>query len=281
MDNLPSTWLRSPEWLADHLSAPDLVVVDGSWYLPTQHRDAQAEYLAGHIPGAVHFDIDTVKDTTSDLPHMLPRPEGFASAMRKMGIGDGASILVYDGLGLFAAPRVWWMFRVFGLERVFILDGGLPRWKAEGRPLEEGRVERRPAHFTTRFNSGAVRDLADVAKALQAGVQVVDARSSERFTGTAPEPRAGLPSGHMPGALNVPSSMLTIEGRLKPKSDLMAIFAAAGVDPARPIITTCGSGVSAVVLGLALDAVGAREWSVYDGSWSEWGADPHTAKTGA
>lgn len=281
MDNLPSTWLRSPEWLADHLSVPDLVVVDGSWYLPTQHRDAQAEYLAGHIPGAVHFDIDTVKDTTSDLPHMLPRPEGFASAMRKMGIGDGASILVYDGLGLFAAPRVWWMFRVFGLERVFILDGGLPRWKAEGRPLEEGRVERRPAHFTARFNSGAVRDLADVAKALQAGVQVVDARSSERFTGTAPEPRAGLPSGHMPGALNVPSSMLTIEGRLKPKSDLMAIFAAAGVDPARPIITTCGSGVSAVVLGLALDAVGAREWSVYDGSWSEWGADPHTAKTGA
>ena len=280
MDNLPSTWLRSTEWLSDHLSAPDLVVVDGSWYLPTHHRDAQAEYLAGHIPGAVHFDIDTVKDTTSDLPHMLPRPEGFASAMRKMGIGDGASILVYDGLGLFSAPRVWWMFRVFGLERVFILDGGLPRWKAEGRRLEEGRVERRPAHFTARFNSGAVRDLADVAKALQAGVQVVDARSSERFTGTAPEPRAGLPRGHMPGALNVPSSMLTIEGRLKPKSDLMAIFAAAGVDPTKPIITTCGSGVSAVVLGLALDAVGAREWSVYDGSWSEWGAAPHTAKAG-
>ena len=275
MSDLPSTWLRSTQWLADHLSAPDLVIVDGSWYLPPEGRDAKAEYLACHIPGAVHFDIDTIKDTNSTLPHMLPRPEVFASAMRKMGIGDGASILVYDGSGLFAAPRVWWTLRVFGVERVFILDGGLPKWKAEGRPLEEGAVMRRPVHFTARLNSTAVRDLADVAKALASGsAQVVDARPAARFAGAAPEPRPGLPSGHMPGARNVPFAELLRDGHLKPAAELKQVFAAAGVDMSKPIITSCGSGVSASILGVALEAAGARDWSLYDGSWAEWGADP-------
>lgn len=281
MSELPAAALRSTQWLADHLEAPDLVVVDGSWYLPAHNRDAHAEYLAGHIPGAVHIDIDKVKDSASPLPHMLPRPEAFASAMRKLGIGDGASILVYDGLGLFSAPRVWWMFRVFGVERVFILDGGLPKWKAEGRPLEAGPVKRREAHFTARFNAGAVADMADVAKALKQGIQVIDARPADRFAGQVPEPRPGLPSGHMPGAINVPSGMLSKEGHLKSKEELRAIFKEAGIDPAKPIICTCGSGVSAVVLGLALDAAGARDWTIYDGSWAEWGADPKTAKAGA
>lgn len=278
MTALPSPHLRSSEWLAEHLSAPDLVVVDASWYLPSDNRDAHGEYLAGHIPGAVHFDIDTVKDKDSPLPHMLPRPEVFASAMRKMGIGDGASILVYDGLGFFSAPRVWWTFRVFGVERVFLLDGGLPKWKAEGRPLEEGDVKRRESHFTTRFNAGAVRDLADVAKALQAGVQVLDARSAARFSGAVPEPRAGLEAGHMPGARNVPWTELVRDGRLKSQAELAAIFKAAGVDPAKPLITTCGSGVSAAIIGMAAEAVGARDWTLYDGSWAEWGGDPTTAK---
>ena len=279
MSDLPSTWLRSTQWLADHLSAPDLVIVDGSWYLPPEGRDAKAEYLACHIPGAVHFDIDTIKDTNSTLPHMLPRPEVFASAMRKMGIGDGASILVYDGSGLFAAPRVWWTLRVFGVERVFILDGGLPKWKAEGRPLEEGAVMRRPVHFTARLNSTAVRDLADVAKALASGsAQVVDARPAARFAGAAPEPRPGLPSGHMPGARNVPFAELLRDGHLKPAAELKQVFAAAGVDMSKPIITSCGSGVSASILGVALEAAGARDWSLYDGSWAEWGADPKTEK---
>lgn len=278
MSDLPSPWLRSTEWLAAHLNAPDLVIVDGSWYLPTDNRDAHAEYLASHIPGALHFDIDTVKDKESSLPHMLPRPEAFASAMRKMGIGDGASILVYDGPGFFSAPRVWWTFRVFGLERVFILDGGFAKWQAEGRPVEEGPVKRRETHFTARFNAGAVRDLTDVAKALQAGVQVVDARSAARFSGAAPEPRAGLESGHMPGAFNVPWTDLLQDGRLKSRDELSAIFKAAGVDPAKPTITTCGSGVSAAIVGMGLEAAGARDWMLYDGSWSEWGADPKTPK---
>jgi len=271
MPETRSPWLRSTDWLAERLHAPDVVIVDGSYYLSTMNRDAEAEYLAGHIPGAIRFDIDAVKDASNPLPHMLPRPDVFASACRKLGIGDGATILVYDGMGLFSAPRVWWTFRTFGVERVFILDGGLPKWKAEGRPLQDGRVTRRPAHFTARFDAGAVSDLADVRKALDAGtIQVVDARPAERFAGTAPEPRPGISSGHMPGALNVPFASLIADGRLKPVEEVRAAFAAAGVDLTRPIITSCGSGVSAAILGLALDAQGHRNWALYDGSWAEW-----------
>src|SRR5215831_15297609 len=196
-----SRWLVTTEWLADHLDAPDFVVVDGSYYLPTTKRNARREYLDAHIPGAVFFDIEAIADHTSDLPHMLPKPEAFSSAMRELGIGDGLTIVVYDGLGLYGAARVWWTFRVFGVKEVFILDGGFPKWKAEGRAIEFGEVKRLPRHFTARMDHGAVAALADVRKALATNnAQVVDARSPERFRGQAAEPRPGLRAGRMPGS---------------------------------------------------------------------------------
>jgi thiosulfate/3-mercaptopyruvate sulfurtransferase len=270
---LPSRGLVSTQWLAEHLQAPDIVVVDGSFHLPTANRDARAEYLAAHIPGAVFFDIDKVADHTSNLPHMLPRPEVFSSAMRALGIGDGETIVVYDAHGLYSAARVWWTFRVFGVREVFILDGGFPKWRAEGRPIETGEVKRLPRHFTARLDYGAVAALSDVKGALATdSAQVVDARSAERFRGVAPEPRAGLRSGHMPGARNLPFTMLVEEGRLVSADRIASAFAAASVDLDKPIITSCGSGVTAAILTLALDALGKRAVSLYDGSWSEWGS---------
>jgi len=270
---LPSRWLVSTQWLQDHLTAPDVVVVDASFYLVTQKRDAGAEYLAAHIPGAVRFDIDAISDHSSSLPHMLPSPEAFSSAMRALGIGDGETIVVYDGLGLYGAPRVWWTLRTFGVREVFILDGGFPKWKAEGRPIESGEVKRMPRHFSARLDHGAVAAAADVRKALAThNAQVVDARAAERFRGEAPEPRPGLRSGHMPGALNVPYTTLLEDGRLRPREELAAAFAAGGVDTAKPVITSCGSGVTAAILTFALDALGKEQSSVYDGSWTEWGA---------
>jgi thiosulfate/3-mercaptopyruvate sulfurtransferase len=263
--------LVTTQWLQDHLDAPDIVVVDGSYYLPAMKRDAREEYLAGHIPGAVYFDIDAISDHSSDLPHMLPSPEAFSSAMRTMGIGDGLTIVVYDGVGLFSAPRVWWTFRTFGVRDVYILDGGLPKWKAEGRPLDFGEVRRTPRHFTARFNRGAVADVDDVKKALaHPGIQVVDARSAGRFAGTAAEPRPGLKSGHMPGALNLPYDTLLEDGRLVAPETIRAKFEQAGVDLDRPVVTTCGSGVTAAVLWFALDALGKEPKALYDGSWTEW-----------
>ena len=264
----------STAWLAERLDAPDVVVIDGSWYLPAMNRDPEAEYRAGHIPGAVRFDIDTVKDAASPLPHMLPRPEAFASAVRALGIGDGMKIVVYDGAGLFSAPRVWWTFRVFGARDVAILEGGFPAWTAEGRPVEEGPPpSRKPRHFTARLDHAAVADLGDVRRALETGAaQVVDMRPAERFRGDAPEPRPGLRSGHMPGALNLPSSTLVANGRLRPEPELREALAAAGVDLARPIVTTCGSGVSAAILTVALETLDRPGKALYDGSWAEWGA---------
>ncbi|MFN3854751.1 MAG: 3-mercaptopyruvate sulfurtransferase [Phreatobacter sp.] len=274
MTALPSPWLRSTDWLADHLDYPDLVILDGTYFLPTMGRDAAAEFEAAHIPGAQRFDIDAVKDPESDLPHMMPPAAVFSSACRTLGIGDGKSVLIYDALGLFSAPRVWWMFRNFGVDRVFILDGGLPKWVAEGRPLETGPARGREArHFTARRNHGAVADLGDVKKALASGrTQVVDARPADRFRGETPEPRPGLRSGHMPGALNLPFASLVEDGRLVSQERIRAAFEAAGVDLDRPVITSCGSGVSAAILWLAMDALGKQPAGLYDGSWSEWGA---------
>jgi thiosulfate/3-mercaptopyruvate sulfurtransferase len=272
---MATTSLVSPEWLHERLAAPDIVVLDGSWYLPAAGRDPEAEFRAAHIPGAIRFDIDAMSDEGSGLPHMLPRPEVFASRMRALGIGDGAQIVVYDGMGLFSAPRVWWMLRTFGVRDVAVLDGGLPAWVAAGFPTEEGEARPRDRrHFTARLDNGAVADAGDIARALDTGgAQVVDARSGTRFRGEEAEPRPGVRPGHMPGALNVPYAALQTDGRMEDPDALRAVFAENGVDPDRPVVTTCGSGVTAAIVSLALDTIGRPARALYDGSWSEWGAD--------
>jgi thiosulfate/3-mercaptopyruvate sulfurtransferase len=268
-----SPWLVSTQWLADRLGAPDIVAVDGSFYLPTQKRDPEAEYLAGHIPGAVRFDVDAVSDRSSPYPHMLPSKEVFAHAMGNLGIGERDTIVCYDGAGLFASPRVWWTFRLFGARNVYILDGGLPRWKAEGRPLETGAIQRAPKTFKAENPLPVVATAESVQKTLtDKSAQVVDARAADRFRGEAPEPRPGLPSGHMPGSFNVPSSLLVENGTLTSPDKIRAAFAAGGVDVEKPVVTSCGSGVSAAILWLALDSLGKTPQALYDGSWSEWAA---------
>jgi thiosulfate/3-mercaptopyruvate sulfurtransferase len=263
----------STAWLAEHLGDPDLVVIDASWYLPTAKRDAQAEYLSGHVPGAVFFDVDGIADQTSGLPHMLLPPTDFATAVGALGISETMQIIVYDGDGLFSAPRVRWNFMVMGAADVRILEGGLPKWRAEGRPLEMGPVTRAPARFTPRFDASAVTDLAQMRSTTR---QVADARPAGRFSGDVPEPRPGLRSGHMPGAKNAPAPSLVENGTLKSAEALRAQFAAAGIDLTKPTVTTCGSGVTAAILKLALERAGATDVILYDGSWAEWGSRDDT-----
>ncbi len=261
------------DWLAAHLGEPEIGIVDGSWRLPPTGRVGAEEFRLGHIPGAVFFDIDAIADTSTGLPHMLPDALKFAAEMTALGLGDGMRFVVYDSPGLFAAARVWWTLRAFGAEKVAILDGGLPQWLREGRPIERGEAHPRPRPFTPRLNPAFVASLDDVRRTLATGAaQVVDARSAERFEGRAPEPRPGVRSGHIPGSLNLPFGEVVEHGRLKRGPALNQAFAVRGVDLAKPIVTTCGSGVTAAVLALAVEEAGGQVAGLYDGSWSEWGA---------
>jgi thiosulfate/3-mercaptopyruvate sulfurtransferase len=265
--------LVSTDWLAQHLADPDLRVIDASYYLPDMGRDAKADYEAGHIPGARFFDIDEIADARSDLPHMAAPTEKFMSRMRSLGVGDGHQVVVYDGVGLFSAARVWWNFRLMGKTDVAVLDGGFPKWRAEGREIEDMPPILRDRHMTASRQAYLVKDVTQVAAASKLGDwQILDARSPARFRGEEPEARPGLRSGHIPGSLNVHyATLLNEDGTMKEGDALRAVFEAAGADVERRTITTCGSGVTAAILMLALTRLGNADVSLYDGSWSEWG----------
>ncbi len=265
--------LVTTDWLARHLRDPDLRILDASWYLPDAGRDARAEYGAAHIPGARFFDIDEISDLRSTLPHMAPPPEKFISRMRAMGVGDGHQVVVYDGAGLFSAARVWWLFRLMGKTDIAVLDGGFPKWRAEGREIEDMPPIVKDRHITVSRQNHLVKDVTQVAHAAKLGeAEIIDARSGPRFRGEAAEPRPGLRSGHIPGAKNVPfATVLNADGTMKAPAELKVVLEAAGVNLAKPAITSCGSGVTAAVLSLALERIGHRNHALYDGSWAEWG----------
>lgn len=271
------------DWLEKRLGEPGLSIVDASWYLPAQKRDAKAEYEAAHIPGALFLDQDAVSDPDSTLPHTLATPQYFAQFVGGLGISADDTIVVYDGPGFFSAPRAWWMFRVMGVFQVYILDSGFDRWKAAGRPVTAKPTKVAPCVFHADFDAARVASLADMRHVVDDGaVQVADARSPGRFAGTEPEPRAGVRSGHMPGARNVPASALSENGELLPKSRLKGVIEAAGIDLSRPIVTSCGSGITAAAITLALETLGHTDNRLYDGSWTEWGGRTDTpVETGA
>ena len=275
MQDDPKT-LVSTEWLQAHLKDPDLRILDGSYYLPQMGRDPRAEYDAAHIPNARFFDIDDVADHGSDLPHMVPPVEKFMSRMRAMGVGDGHQVVVYDGMGLFSAARVWWLFKLMGQNNIAVLDGGLPKWRAEGRPVEDLPPVIRDRHMTVRRQNHMVKDVTQVSAASKLGdYEIIDARSPGRFRGEEPEPRVGLRPGHIPGSKNVCfKDLLNADQTMKNPVEMRQIFEAAGIDFNKPAITTCGSGVTAAVLSLGLERIGKTDHSLYDGSWSEWGMFP-------
>ncbi len=279
MTDFSSKWLVETDWLQQHLGAPGLIVLDASWTMPGEAKQGYDLFREAHIPGALFFDIDDLSDTSSPYPHMLPSPDKFASRMRKMGVGDGMKVIVYDSKGIFSAPRAWWMFRVMGHEDVAVLNGGLKKWLAEERPVESGPAGlRTQRHFTARKNSELVRDLQDMIGLVESGrSQIVDARSKARFEGHEVELRPVPKLGHMPGARNLPyGTLIAGNGALKPAEELRAAFEGAGINPGKPVITTCGSGVTACILALALAILGNEYTAVYDGSWAEWSAVPST-----
>ena len=272
-----SPWIVETDWLAQRLDAPDIIVLDASMHLPNSGRNARQEFAEQRIPGAVFFDIDDISDTTSPLPHMLPSPEKFSSRVRKLGIGNGNRVIIYDSIGLFSAARVWWMFRIMGHNDVATLNGGLPKWMTEDLALEDGPARQpRDCHFASRFQPSKAKSLDHVLKALTAenSPQIVDARGAARFAGTSPEPRPELKSGHIPGSFNVPyTNLLKDDGTLKSPEDIRQAFVDGGVDPSKPIITTCGSGVTAAVLVLGLELIGkSKSVALFDGSWAQWGS---------
>ncbi|SEL54249.1 3-mercaptopyruvate sulfurtransferase [Jannaschia helgolandensis] len=270
----PAT-LVSTRWLAQRLTSPDLRILDASWYLPDMNRDPFEEYGQAHIPGARFVDLDNVSDGRSALPHMAPPVEKFMSRMRKMGVGDGHTVVIYDGYGIFSAARLWWLFRLFG-QRAAVLDGGLPKWRAEGRLVTSDLPNIRDRHMTVTRNPDLMRDVTQVAQAAKLGhAQIVDARAAPRFRGDEAEPRAGLRAGHIPGSKNVPwKTLFAADGTMKDGADLAQVFIAAGVDLDKPVITSCGSGVTAAIVNLGLTRLGHGDHSLYDGSWAEWGMYP-------
>ena len=268
--------LVSTAWLAAHLKDPDLRILDATWYLPNDPRDPRAEYEAAHIPGARFFDIDDVSDNRSDLPHMVPPVEKFMSRMRALGVGDGHQVVVYDAEGLFSAARVWWLFKLMGQDNIAVLDGGLPKWIADGHPTEDMPPVIRDRHMTVRRQNHMVKDVTQVSSASKLGdYEILDARAPGRFRGDAPEPREGLRAGHIPNSKNVHYEALLNDDRtMKAPDALRAVFDTAGADLEKPVITSCGSGVTAAIINLALTRIGKSEHALYDGSWTEWGAFP-------